>query len=105
MFGKHHSEKAKEKISRKTKNWIKLNPDHQTGNKNSMFGKQQSAESNKKRSESLKKYNSQFEKRPYNLTKLGRKRLQISSSKNIALQKTSNTDIEKNRIFIKGIKC
>lgn len=90
MFGKRHSEK----ISRKTKNWIKLNPDHQTGNKNPMFGKQQSAESNKKRSESLKIYNSQFEKRPYNLTKLGRKRLQISRSKNIARQKTSNTDIE-----------
>ncbi len=94
MYGRNHSKQAKEKMSQKLKERHRLNPDYQTGPNNPMYGKKQSEESNAKRSAALLKYHSQFEKRPYNLTEDGRKRMQRAAAKRMASQKKEGTDIE-----------
>jgi very-short-patch-repair endonuclease len=94
MYGKSHTEKTKQIISEKTKQWRCLHPEFQSGDKNPMFGKHQSDESNAKRSQSLLQYHSQFDKRPYCLTEDGRKRIQAGRARAIANQKSQETDIE-----------
>jgi G:T-mismatch repair DNA endonuclease (very short patch repair protein) len=94
MYGKSHAKESKELMIQKLKERHASDPDWQSGSKNHMFGKKQTNESNKKRSDTLKAYNSQFEKRPYKLTPEGRQKIQNGRAKAISQQKSSSTDIE-----------